>query len=179
MVIFCKVSSPVGNQYFGFVCQFYPVGAIGIGNAIHPIVIQSVTIECLSAMFHDNIFPCVRHLVVAVIVSIHTGERECVSLPHVNMSEGFKGIGLFIEIGAVTSQVHAFVHEGNIAFYELCIRMWAISIIHQFVCMLQINTLVNGLLSGAYSPFACCKGSIKHNQTGKSRDKQNESTLFT
>jgi hypothetical protein len=72
------------------------------------------------------------------------------------MSEGFKGVGLFIEIGTVTGKVHAFVHEGYIALYELGIRVGAISIINQFICMLQIDALVNSLLSRTLCPLAGC-----------------------
>ena len=74
-------------------------------------------------MSQHNIVSCLCQLSVTVVVSIVAGQAERIALFHLNVSEGFEGVGLLIEVCAVTEEVGSLVAEVYIAVQHLCVAV--------------------------------------------------------
>ena len=112
-----------------------------ITEAIHPVVVQRVGIECGLPMAKHHITTRLCQLVVAVVIGIFAHQAQRVALHHPDMPEGLEGVGLLIEMGTVAIQVGSDVTEVYTTYKNLS-SISTILVEVQFVRMYQIDTFV-------------------------------------
>ena len=74
-----------------------------------------------------------HHLLLTVVLGIVAGEREGITLLEPHMSERLYGVLLLIEIGTVAPQLCAIVAEMHLALDNLCARVVAELVEHEFI----------------------------------------------
>ena len=79
-------------------------------------------------MLQYDVIPSPGHLLIAVVVSVVTDQRECVALIHPYMTEGLERVAGLVKIGAVTiktrplmGEVHLPVEDGGIGIQSLIV----------------------------------------------------------
>ena len=89
-------------------------------------------------MFQHHVLQGLNQLVIAVVESIVADQSERITLIHVHMSESFKGICLFKEIGAIAIQVSSIMQKVNVSPQYLSIVV-APLVVKQFIGMNQVH----------------------------------------
>ena len=137
----CVILSPVAGQHIFLVHHFTAFKEIT--QIVKTVIVKRVGIQHCTPMFQDHIPAGTGHLLVAVIESIFTIQRQSISLTHLYVTESLKRITGFEEIGAVTSEMGTFVAERHMSVKYLGIRFSAKTVVRQPVGMLQIYPFIH------------------------------------
>ena len=141
---------PVGGQHSRAIYQFAAFKEIS--EVVHTVIVERVAIKRRLTMFQNHIMAGLRHLGIAIIVSIVACEAQRIALCHLNMAKSFKTIGLFIEMGTVAIEVGTDMTEMDITVKDLCIVISEL-VVMKVIGMNQVDTFVLYLLTSGSTPY--------------------------
>ena len=105
---------------------------------IEAVEVEAISIKCGLTMFQYHIVSRSGHLFVTIVISIVADQREGVALQHLYVSESFKRVASFIEIGTVAVQSCALMGEMNLTIQNRSI--WILVLVEvKHVSMYQID----------------------------------------
>ena len=137
----CVILSPVAGQHIFLVHHFTAFKEIA--QIVKTVIVKRVGVQHCTPMFQDHIPAGTCHLLVTVIESIFTIQRQGISLTHLYVTESLKRIAGFEEIGAVASEMSTFVAERHMSVKYLGIRLTTKTVVRQPVGMLQIHSFIH------------------------------------
>ncbi len=143
MLGFGVILAPIGGECSLSVHKFAAVEEVT--GVVKAVKIEAVGIESSGlAVLEHYVVARFSHLFVAVIKGVVAEKRQGVTLIHLDMTEGFKRVGGFIEVGAVAKQLRSLVLKLHFAVENLRSGILKF-IITQLVCMDKIHTVVRHL----------------------------------
>ena len=133
------ILTPVGSQRGLIIDHLTTFKEIGI--VIDTVVVEAVGKEGGLLVLQDHIITGTGHLLVTTVIGIVTEQRQGVALIHLHMTEGFKGIGGFVEIGTVAIETRTLMREVDLAIEDRGVAVDTVIVV-KHIGMNQIDTFI-------------------------------------